>query len=114
MDVTARDLQIEDGQWTRAKGFDTFCPLGPWAQTEIEHGNLELSLRLNGEERQHSNTSMMIFDVPHLISFLSGVMTLYPGDIIMTGTPSGIGALASGDEVEMTIEGIGTLCVNVA
>ncbi|MHB8895093.1 MAG: fumarylacetoacetate hydrolase family protein [Candidatus Geothermincolia bacterium] len=114
MDVTARDLQIEDGQWTRAKGFDTFCPLGPWAETDLDPGNLDLTLSLNGEERQRSNTSMMIFGVPELISFLSGIMTLCPGDVIMTGTPSGIGGLASGDDVEMTIEGIGTLAVTVA
>jgi len=114
IDVTARDLQIEDGQWTRAKGFDTFCPLGPWAETDIEPDNLDISLKLNGEERQHSNTSLMIFDVAHLISFLSGIMTLCPGDVIITGTPSGIGGLAHGDEIEMTIEGIGTLTCTVA
>lgn len=114
MDITARDLQIEDGQWTRAKGFDTFCPLGPWVETELDPSALDISLSVNGKERQHSNTSMMIFDVARLVSFLSGIMTLNPGDVIMSGTPSGIGPLASGDVIEMTIEGIGTLAVDVA
>jgi 2-keto-4-pentenoate hydratase/2-oxohepta-3-ene-1,7-dioic acid hydratase in catechol pathway len=114
LDITARDLQIEDGQWTRAKGFDTFCPLGPWAETDADPFGLDLSLEVNGEQRQSSNTSMMIFDVPRLVSFLSGIMTLYPGDVIMTGTPSGIGGLASGDLIELTIGGIGTLSVGVA
>jgi len=113
IDVTARDLQIEDGQWTRAKGFDTFCPLGPWAETDIDPGNLDLALSLNGEEKQRSNTSLMIFDVPHLVSFLSGIMTLCAGDVIMTGTPSGIGPVESGDHLEVTIEGIGTLSCDV-
>lgn len=114
MDITARDLQFEDGQWTRAKGFDTFCPLGPWAETELDPGALEISLSLNGEVRQSSNTSMMIFDVPRLVSFVSSIMTLCPGDVILTGTPSGIGSVASGDAVAMTVEGIGTLEVEVA
>lgn len=114
MDITARDLQFEDGQWTRAKGFDTFCPLGPWAETELDPGALDISLSLNGEVRQSSNTSMMIFDVPRLVSFVSSVMTLCPGDVILTGTPSGIGSISSGDAVAMTIEGIGTLEVEVA
>jgi 2-keto-4-pentenoate hydratase/2-oxohepta-3-ene-1,7-dioic acid hydratase in catechol pathway len=114
LDITARDLQIEDGQWTRAKGFDTFCPLGPWAVTDIDPFHLDLSLTVNGEERQNSNTSMMIFDVPRLVAFLSGIMTLFPGDVIMTGTPSGIGGLSSGDAVDLTISGIGTLSVSVA
>ncbi len=114
MDITARDLQFEDGQWTRAKGFDTFCPLGPWAETELDPGALDISLSLNGEVRQRSNTSMMIFDVPRLVSFVSSVMTLCPGDVILTGTPSGIGSISPGDAVAMTIEGIGTLEVEVA
>jgi len=114
MDITARDLQIEDGQWTRAKNFDTFCPLGPWVETELEPGNLDISFSLNGEVRQSSNTSKLIFGVPRLIEFLSGIMTLYPGDIIMTGTPSGVGPVERGDELEMSIEGIGTLACTVA
>jgi 2-keto-4-pentenoate hydratase/2-oxohepta-3-ene-1,7-dioic acid hydratase in catechol pathway len=113
LDMTARDLQGRDGQWTRAKNFDTFCPLGPWVQTELDARDLEITLRLNGEERQSSRTSRMIFDVPHLVSFISGVMTLYPGDVIMTGTPPGVGEVKAGDHIEMAIEGIGSLACTV-
>jgi len=109
LDITARDLQVKDGQWTRAKNFDTFCPLGPWVATGISPEDLAMELRLNGELRQSSRTSQMIFDVPHLVSFISEVMTLYPGDVIMTGTPPGVGEVSPGDRIEVHIEGIGTL-----
>jgi len=109
-DVTARDLQQKDGQWTRAKGFDTFAPLGPWIETEIPNpGNLTVEAYLNGERRQHSNTSNLIFKVAAQISFISRIMTLLPGDVIATGTPSGIGPMQPGDVVEIRVEGIGTL-----
>jgi 2-keto-4-pentenoate hydratase/2-oxohepta-3-ene-1,7-dioic acid hydratase in catechol pathway len=108
-DVTARDLQRKDGQWTRAKGFDTFAPLGPWIETEIDPGDLLLETFLNGERKQSARTSNLIFPVRHLVSFISRVMTLYPGDIIATGTPSGIGPMERGDKVEVRIEGIGGL-----
>ncbi len=113
MDITARDLQAVDGQWTRSKNFDTFCPLGPWVETEADPSDLWIELRLNGEVRQSSRTSNMIFNVPKLISFISSVMTLYPGDVILTGTPSGVGQVHKGDVIEMTIEDIGTLRVSV-
>jgi 2-keto-4-pentenoate hydratase/2-oxohepta-3-ene-1,7-dioic acid hydratase in catechol pathway len=109
-DVTARDLQKKDGQWTRAKGFDTFAPLGPWIKTEIANpDNLTVEGYLNGERRQHSNTSNLIFPVAYLISFISRIMTLLPGDVIATGTPSGIGPMQVGDVVEIRVEDIGTL-----
>ncbi|HSE83431.1 MAG TPA: fumarylacetoacetate hydrolase family protein [Thermodesulfobacteriota bacterium] len=108
-DVTARDLQVKDVQYTRAKGFDTFAPVGPWIETELDTSNLEISTFLNGEVRQHSRTSELIFKVPQLISFISKVMTLLPGDIIATGTPSEIGPMKRGDKVEVNIEGIGIL-----
>lgn len=113
LDMTARDLQVRDGQWTRAKNFDTFCPLGPWVETEVDPGDLEITLRRNGEVMQSSRTSRMVFGVPMLVSFISSVMTLYSGDIIMTGTPSGVGEVESGDRLEVTIEGIGTLGCSV-
>jgi len=108
-DVTARDLQARDGQWTRAKGFDTFCPLGPWIETDVDPADLELSTRLNGEVRQHSRTSLMMHNVPALIVAVSQVMTLLPGDVLLTGTPAGVGPMGKGDQVSVTIEGIGTL-----
>lgn len=113
LDITARDLQVVDGQWTRAKNFDTFCPLGPWVETEVEPGNLAVELRLNGEVRQSSSTSKMIFDVPFLVSFISSIMTLNPGDVILTGTPPGVGEVSPGDEIEVSIESIGTLGCSV-
>ena len=113
LDMTARDLQVADSQWTRAKNFDTFCPLGPWIETELLPDDLVIELRLNGELRQSSRTSQMIFDVPHLVSFISEVMTLYPGDVIMTGTPPGVGEVSPGDRIEAYIEGIGTLSCDV-
>ncbi len=108
-DVTARDLQARDGQWTRAKGFDTFCPLGPWIETELDPADLDLATLVNGEVRQHARTSQLLHDVPTLVAYASSVMTLLPGDVLLTGTPAGVGPLADGDEVSVTIEGIGTL-----
>jgi 2-keto-4-pentenoate hydratase/2-oxohepta-3-ene-1,7-dioic acid hydratase in catechol pathway len=108
-DVTARDLQKKDGQWTRAKSFDTFCPIGPWIETELNPHNLVIEAYLNGELRQSSCTSRFIFKAPYLISFISHVMTLNPGDLVITGTPSGIGPMQPGDEIEVRIEGIGSL-----
>ena len=108
-DVTARDLQAKDGQFTRAKGFDTFAPLGPWIETRLSPFDLEIKTFLNGDLKQHSNTSNLIFPIPKLISFISNVMTLYPGDIISTGTPSGIAPMKPGDRVEVEIQGIGIL-----
>ncbi len=108
-DVTARDLQKRDGQWTRAKSFDTFCPVGPRIVNGIDPNNLKIQSYLNGELRQDSNTSNFIFNAEELVSFASHVMTLMPGDIIATGTPSGIGAMKKGDTIEIKIEGIGTL-----
>lgn len=108
-DVTARDLQKKDGQWTRAKSFDTFCPAGPWIETELDPGDLLVESYLNGERRQSSRTSQFIFTVDRLVSFISHVMTLEPGDLIITGTPAGIGPMQPGDEVEVRIGGIGSL-----
>ncbi len=108
-DVTARDLQKKDIQWSRAKSFDTFCPIGPWIETELDPGDLLIESYLNGERRQSSRTSRFIFGLEHLISYISRIMTLYPGDLIITGTPAGIGAMRPGDEIEVRIEGIGSL-----
>jgi 2-keto-4-pentenoate hydratase/2-oxohepta-3-ene-1,7-dioic acid hydratase in catechol pathway len=108
-DVTARDLQARDGQWARAKGFDTFCPLGPWIETDVDPADLELTTIVNGEIRQISRTSLLLHDVPALVSYVSAVMTLLPGDVLLTGTPAGVGPLKEGDEVSVTVEGIGTL-----
>jgi 2-keto-4-pentenoate hydratase/2-oxohepta-3-ene-1,7-dioic acid hydratase in catechol pathway len=108
-DVTARDLQKKDGQWTRAKSFDTFCPVGPWIETELDPGDLLIESFLNRDQRQSSRTAQFIFPVPHLVSFISQVMTLLPGDLIITGTPAGIGQMKPGDEIEVRIEGIGSL-----
>lgn len=108
-DVTARDLQREDGQWTRAKSFDTFCPLGPFLAVDLKPDCLTIKLTVNGEIRQNSSTGEMIFPVAKLVSFISSVMTLYPGDVVMTGTPPGVGPLRVGDVVSVEIEGIGIL-----
>lgn len=108
-DVTARDIQKKDGQWTRAKSFDTFCPIGPHLVDDIDPNNLTIQSFLNGELKQDSNTCNFIFPVEVLVSFTSHVMTLLPGDIIATGTPGGIGALKRGDVIEIVIEHIGTL-----
>ena len=108
-DVTARDLQRIDGQWTRAKSFDTFCPLGPRIVSDIDPKHLSIITRVNGIVKQNSNTINMIFDVFELVSFISEIMTLLPGDVIITGTPPGVGAIEVGDVVEVEIEGIGVL-----
>jgi 2-keto-4-pentenoate hydratase/2-oxohepta-3-ene-1,7-dioic acid hydratase in catechol pathway len=108
-DVSARDLQKKDVQFTRAKGFDTFCPLGPWIETDLNPDNLMVTGRVNGEVRQCATTREMIFPVPYLIRFLAGIMTLMPGDLICTGTPAGVGPLAPGDVVEIEVEGVGVL-----
>lgn len=116
-DVTARDLQRSDSQWTRGKGFDTFCPLGPWIIADLgedEVGRLELSCTVNGERRQHSNTSSMVFSPAVLIAYITQVMTLEPGDVVMTGTPSGVGPLTPGDEVTVEVERVGKLTNSVA
>jgi len=108
-DVTARDLQNRDGQWTRAKGFDTFCPVGPWIETEADPSDLLVTTRVNGEIRQMSSTREMVFGIPQLIVYISSVMTLEPGDLILTGTPAGVSPLHPDDVVEVEIEGIGKL-----
>ncbi len=111
-DVTARDLQRRDDQWTRAKGFDTFCPLGPWLVTGVQErdvADLELSCRVNGEMRQSARSSDMIFSAAELIAYTSSIMTLEPGDVVMTGTPAGVGPLVPGDTVEVEVEGVGVL-----
>jgi 2-keto-4-pentenoate hydratase/2-oxohepta-3-ene-1,7-dioic acid hydratase in catechol pathway len=108
-DVTARDLQTKDGQWTRAKGFDGFCPLGPWIETELDPTDLAVECRVNGEARQVARTSQLAFGPNVLVEFVSHVMTLLPGDVILTGTPAGVGPLSFGDKVEVEIEGIGVL-----
>lgn len=110
-DVTARDLQKKDGQWTRAKGFDTFCPIGPYivSPADLDPHNLNIKLTVNGETKQSSNTSNMHFKPEYLVSYISNIMTLCPGDIILTGTPPGVGPIVPGDVIEINIEGIGTL-----
>ena len=108
-DVSERHAQVEDGQWTRAKGYDTFAPIGPWIETEIDPDDLRVETYLNGELRQSARTSDLIYGVAELISFISGVMTLLPGDVIATGTPSGIDRMNPGDVVEVSIDKIGTL-----
>ncbi len=108
-DVTARDLQRADGQFTRAKGFDSFCPLGPWIETELDPSDLRVRTHLNGDLVQDGTTADMVFDVPALIAHVSAVMTLLPGDVILTGTPAGVGPLQVGDEVEVSVAGIGSL-----
>ena len=108
-DVTARDIQRKDGQWTRGKGFDTFCPIGPWIETDLDVADTLISCRVNQEMRQMSSTREMVFTVSQIISFASSVMTLNPGDVLLTGTPAGVGILKDGDRVEISIEGIGSL-----
>jgi 2-keto-4-pentenoate hydratase/2-oxohepta-3-ene-1,7-dioic acid hydratase in catechol pathway len=108
-DVTARDQQASDGQWTRAKGYDTFAPLGPWIETVLDPSDLSLRTEVDGEVKQDGKTSQLIHDVPTLISYVSHIMTLLPGDVIMTGTPAGVGPITAGQTVSVTIEGIGTL-----
>ena len=108
-DVTARDLQRGDVQFTRGKGFDSFCPLGPWIETELDISDLRVQTHLNGDLMQDGTTKDLIFDVPTLVAHVSSVMTLLPGDVILTGTPEGVGPMKPGDEVDVTISGIGTL-----
>jgi len=108
-DVTARDLQRSDGQWARAKGFDTFCPIGPWVTTALDPADLAVQCRVNSEVRQRGRTSQMVHDIPALVAEVSAAFTLLPGDLILTGTPAGVAALSDGDSVEIEIEGIGTL-----
>jgi 2-keto-4-pentenoate hydratase/2-oxohepta-3-ene-1,7-dioic acid hydratase in catechol pathway len=108
-DVTARDLQKTDGQWARAKGYDTFCPLGPWISTELDASDLRVSTELNGEPKQDGRTSQFIFDIPEMLAYITSFTTLLPGDVVLTGTPAGVGPMLPGDEVSVSVEGIGTL-----
>jgi 2-keto-4-pentenoate hydratase/2-oxohepta-3-ene-1,7-dioic acid hydratase in catechol pathway len=108
-DVTARDLQRRDKHFTRAKGFDTFCPLGPWIETELDTSALRVQTFLNGDLKQDGSTKDLVFDIPSLVAHVSAVMTLLPGDVILTGTPAGVGPMEVGDEVDVVVEGIGTL-----
>ena len=113
-DVSERDMQVSDGQWTRAKGFDSFCPIGPWIVTDLDVSDLEIRCEVGRnpdtmEVRQIGRTKDMVFDAPTLVSYVSHVMTLLPGDVILTGTPSGVGPMTAGQTVSVTIEGIGTL-----
>src|SRR5258708_29868768 len=108
-DVTARDLQKTDDQWTRAKGFDTFCPFGPWVDTDFDISDAVITCKVNGQPRQMASTRDLVFSVPTLVAYISSVMTLEPGDLIFTGTPAGVGALKVGDEVVVEIEGLGVL-----
>lgn len=112
-DVTARDLQKKDGQWTRAKGFDTFSSIGPWIVTDLDTSNLVIECYLNGVLKQKGTTRDMVFNVPQLVSYISSIMTLEPGDVIATGTPPGIGPMQVGDRVDVNIEGIGVLSNSV-
>jgi 2-keto-4-pentenoate hydratase/2-oxohepta-3-ene-1,7-dioic acid hydratase in catechol pathway len=113
-DVTARDLQRKDVQFTRGKSFDTFCPVGPWIETDIDPGNVEVQTRLNGELKQKGNTADMAFPVAFLIRYISEIMTLYPGDLIATGTPAGVSRMKPGDVVEVEVSGIGKLVNRVS
>ena len=113
-DVTARDLQKKDGQWNRGKGFDTFCPLGPWIQTDFQPGDQKIITKLNGEIKQSEPLTSMMFKIPTIIEFITSVMTLLPGDVILTGTPAGIGPMPANAEIAVTIEGIGTLTNKVS
>src|ERR687883_1074974 len=118
-DVSERDMQKRDGQWTRAKGFDSFCPLGPWIETDLagigkDPADLGGTCTVDGELRQSGRTSQLLFDIPTLVSYISGIMTLLPGDVVLTGTPSGVGPIRAGQRVDVTIEGLGTLSNPVA
>ncbi len=117
-DVTERDMQKSDGQWTRAKGFDSFCPLGPWIETDLpglgkDPADLEVTCTVDGELRQSGRTSQLLFGIPTLVSYISQVMTLLPGDVVLTGTPAGVGPIRPGQRVECSIEGLGTLTSSV-
>lgn len=113
-DVSARDQQRSDGQWTRAKGHDTFCPVGPWIVTDVDPTDLAIRTEVNGEVKQDGRTSLMIHDIGAIVEWISAVMTLLPGDLILTGTPAGVGPIVDGDTVAITVEGIGTLANPVA
>jgi len=113
-DITARDLQRSDGQWTRAKGFDSFCPLGPWIETKLDVSDVLITTRVNDEIRQMASTREMVFNIPQLVVYISSIMTLNSGDLILTGTPAGVGKLKEGDRIEIEIEGIGILKNKVA
>jgi 2-keto-4-pentenoate hydratase/2-oxohepta-3-ene-1,7-dioic acid hydratase in catechol pathway len=117
-DVTARDLQRQDGRFTRAKGFDSFCPLGPWIETDLDPQHfidgVSVRTHLNGDLVQDGSTKDMVFDIPHLVEYVSSVMTLLPGDVILTGTPEGVGPMEVGDEIEVSVAGLGTLTNKVA
>jgi 2-keto-4-pentenoate hydratase/2-oxohepta-3-ene-1,7-dioic acid hydratase in catechol pathway len=108
-DVTARDQQKSDGQWSRAKGYDTFCPLGPWIETDLDPADLRLTTTLAGEVKQDSSTAKIVHKIPALIAYITACMTLLPGDVILTGTPEGVGPMQVGEEVSVEIEGIGKL-----
>ncbi|TWD75407.1 2-keto-4-pentenoate hydratase/2-oxohepta-3-ene-1,7-dioic acid hydratase in catechol pathway [Kribbella amoyensis] len=108
-DVTARDLQKSDGQWARAKGYDTFCPLGPWISTELDASDLRVTTEVNGELKQDGRTSQFIFGIPEVLAYITSFTTLLPGDVVLTGTPAGVGPMLPGDEVSVGVEGIGTL-----
>ncbi|MDX6262158.1 MAG: hypothetical protein QOH84_3846 [Kribbellaceae bacterium] len=108
-DVTARDLQKSDGQWARAKGYDTFCPLGPWISTDLDVADLRVTTTLNGEPKQDGRTSQFIFDIPEVLAYITSFTTLLPGDVVLTGTPAGVGPMLPGDEVAISVEGLGTL-----
>ncbi len=111
-DVTCRDLQAKDKQWSRAKGYDSFCPLGPWISTHLgidEAGRLDIATTLNGEVRQESNTAQMVYSIPRLIEFVTSFTTLLPGDVLLTGTPEGVGPMLPGDSVSVRVAGLGTL-----
>ena len=109
-DVTARDLQASDNQWTRAKGFDTFCPLGPWIETDLDPARgLSVRCSVNGESRQDGSTKDMVFDIAQIVAYCAAFTTLLPGDVILTGTPSGVGPLNDGDSVTVSVEGLGEL-----
>jgi 2-keto-4-pentenoate hydratase/2-oxohepta-3-ene-1,7-dioic acid hydratase in catechol pathway len=113
-DVTARDLQKKDGQWTRAKGFDTFCPVGPWISNEVDPASgLIIETRVNGEIRQHGSTADFIFSIPQLLAYITAAITLEPGDLVFTGTPSGVGPLVPGDRVDVSVAGLGILANQV-
>ncbi|AYY12547.1 DUF2437 domain-containing protein [Actinobacteria bacterium YIM 96077] len=112
-DVTARDLQRRDHQWARAKGFDSSCPIGPWVETELDTSDLAVRCTVNGDERQSGRTAQMVFDVPTLVSYISSAFTLLPGDVILTGTPAGVGPIEAGDHVVVSVQGIGVLANQV-
>ena len=112
--MTARDIQKSDGQWTRGKGFDTFCPLGPWIDTEFDPSSQRITASVNGEIKQDARLNEMVFDIPTLIEFITSAMTLLPGDVILTGTPAGIGPMTPNGEITIAIDGLGELTNRVS